>query len=172
MENQELEVFDDGEFNNEAPRKRPAFITVLAILSWIFVGYALVIRVFSSQASPDEMEIQFATMEASMQSNTELAERINDDFLEYYQVNNDNFSVINFGQLLFLLLEGIAIYMMFTLKRMGFWLYTIAQIGFISVCFYVFPTDNFITTLVLTYYMFIILLFEILYAVNLKHMKA
>jgi hypothetical protein len=172
MENQDLEVFDDGEFNNEAPRKRPDFITVLAILSWVFVGYAVVIRVFSSQASPDEMEIQFAAMEASMQSNTELAERIKDDFLEYYQVNNDNFSVLNFGQLLFLLLEGIAIYMMFTLKRMGFWLYTIAQIGFIGVCFYVFPADNLMATFVLTYYIFIILLFEILYAVNLKHMKA
>ena len=38
MEKQDLEVFDDGEFNNEEPRKRPAFITVLAILSWIYVA--------------------------------------------------------------------------------------------------------------------------------------
>ena len=155
MENQDLEVFDDGEFNNEAIGKRPAFITVLAILSWVFVGYAVVLRVFSSQASPDEMEIQFAAMEASMQSNTELEVRIKEDVFEYYQVNNDNFSVLNFGQLLFLLLEGIAIYMMFTLKRMGFWVYTISQIGFIGMCFYVFPSDNIMTKFVLAYYIFI-----------------
>ena len=172
MENQDLEVFDDGESNNEAPRKRPDFITVLAILSWIFVGCAVVIRVFSSQASPDEMEIQFAAMEDSMQSNTELAVRVKEDLFEYYQVKNDNFSVLNFGQLIFLLLEGISIYMMFSMKRMGFWVYTIAQIGFIGMCFYVFPADNLMATFVLTYYIFIILLFEILYAVNLKHMKA
>ena len=172
MENQDLEVFDDEEFNDETTGKRLVFITVLAILSWVFVAYAVVVRVFSSQASPDEMEIQFASMEASMQSNTELEGRIKEDVFEYYQVNNDNFSVLNFGQLLFLLLEGIAIYMMFTLKRMGFWVYTIAQIGFIGMCFYVFPSDNIMTTFMLAYYIFISLLFEILYVVNLKHMKA
>ena len=41
MEKQDLEVFDDVDFNNEAPRKRPAFITVLAILSWVYVAIGL-----------------------------------------------------------------------------------------------------------------------------------
>ena len=44
MEKQDLEVFDDGEFNNEEPRKRPAFITVLAILSWIYVAIGVLVH--------------------------------------------------------------------------------------------------------------------------------
>ena len=48
MENQDLEVFDDGEFNNEAPGKRPVFITVLAVLSWVYVGFWLMVCIFTT----------------------------------------------------------------------------------------------------------------------------
>ena len=54
MEKQDLEVFDDGEFNNEAPRKRPAFITVLAILSWIYVAIGVLDALVNSLSSEEK----------------------------------------------------------------------------------------------------------------------
>jgi len=170
MENQDLEVFDDGEFNNEATGKRSAFITVLAILSWVFVGCCILLNAVYSTVSEEEYEEQ---MEIAYDESENLGDlRLVTDILSYEEAAYENRKINNIGQLIFLLLEGFAVFMMFKLKRMGFWLYTIAQIGFIGVCFYVFPADNLRATFVLTYYIFIILLFEILYAVNLKHMKA
>ena len=57
MENQDLEVFDDVDFNNEAPRKRPAFITVLAILSWVYVAIGVLSALVNSLSS-EEAQIE------------------------------------------------------------------------------------------------------------------
>ena len=57
MENQDLEVFDDVDLNDEAPRKRPAFITVLAILSWVYVAIG-VLSALANSLSSEEKQMQ------------------------------------------------------------------------------------------------------------------
>jgi len=69
------------------------------------------------------------------------------------------------------LLEGFAVFMMFNLKKTGFWLYTLSQVGMLSIMMYIFPMDNTLTMVTLFFSGLLILVFEILYAVNLKHMK-
>ena len=95
-----------------------------------------------------------------------------DDMIESAEASKENFRVTNLGNLIFLLIEGIAVFMMFNLKRNGFWLYTLAQIGLVSLVIMVMPWPNIYLHLTVVFTLFIVLLFEILYAVNLKHMKA
>lgn len=170
MEKQDLEVFDDVDFNNEAPRKRPAFITVLAILSWVYVA----IGVFSALAnslSSEEAQIEKIDEAIAIYDSMDDMPFL-DDSVAVLEASRDNLRVTNLGNLIFLLIEGIAVFMMFNLKRNGFWLYTIAQIGLVSLMIMVMPWPNLISTLTVCVTLFLVILFEILYAVNLKHMKA
>ena len=170
MENQDLEVFDDGEFNNEAPRKRPAFITVLAILSWIYVAIGVLGALVNSLSSEEKQMAQIDEAIAVYDGMDEMP--FLDDSIAVLEASRDNLRITNLGNLIFLLVEGIAVFMMFNLKRNGFWLYTIAQIGLVSLIIIVMPWPNIISTLTVVVTLFLVLLFEILYAVNLKHMKA
>jgi len=170
MANEDLEVFDDGEFNNQAPRKRPVFILVLAILSWVYVAIGLLGALVNSFSSHEKQEEAIDEAIAIYENTDEMPMR--DDMIEFMEASRDTVKISNFGQLILMLVEGIAVYMMFQLKRSGFWLYTIAQIGFLGLFMYILPSDNIVTTLTMVFYIFIVLLFEILYAVNLKHMRA
>ena len=170
MENQDLEVFDDGEFNNEAPRKRPTFITVLAILSWVYVAFGVLSALVNSFSSEEKKIEQIDQAIAVYEDTDEMPLR--DEFIELAEASKENLRITNLGNLIFLLIEGIAVFMMFNLKRNGFWLYTIAQIGMVSLAIMVMPWPNIISTLSIAFTLFLVLLFEILYAVNLKHMKA
>jgi len=170
MENQDLEVFDDGEFNNGSPRKRPAFITVLAILSWIYVAIGVLGALVNSFSSEEKQMQQIDEAIAIYDNMDEMP--FLDDSVAVLEASRDNLRITNLGNLIFLLIEGIAVFMMFNLKRNGFWLYTLAQIGLVSLLIMVMPWPNIISTLTVVFTLFLVLLFEILYAVNLKHMKA
>lgn len=169
MENQDLEVFDAGDFNNEAPRKRPAFITVLAILSWVYVAIGVLGALFNSLSS-EEKQIEKIDQAIAIYDDIDNMPFL-DDSIEVLEASRDNLRITNLGNLIFLLLEGIAVFMMFNLKRNGFWLYTLAQIGIVSLLIMVMPWPNIISTLSVVVTLFLVILFEILYAVNLKHMK-
>ena len=170
MENQDLEVFDDGEFNNEVPGKRPTFITVLAILSWVYVAFGVLSALVNSFSSEEKKIEQIDQAIAVYEDTDEMPLR--DEFIELAEASKENLRITNLGNLIFLLIEGIAVFMMFNLKRNGFWLYTLAQIGMVSLMIMVMPWPNLISTLTVCFTLFLVLLFEILYAVNLKHMKA
>jgi hypothetical protein len=170
MENQDLEVFDDGEFNNEAPRKRPAFITVLAILSWVYVAIGVLGALVNSLSS-EEKQMQQIDQAIAIYDDMDDVPFLADS-VAVLEASRDNLRVTNLGNLIFLLIEGVAVFMMFNLKRNGFWLYTLAQIGLVSLMIMVMPWPNLISTLTVCITLFLVLLFEILYAVNLKHMKA
>ena len=169
MENQDLEVFDDVDFNNEAPRKRPAFITVLAILSWVYVAIGVLSALVNSLSSEEAQIEKIDEAIAIYDSMDEMP--FMDDSIAVLEASRDNVRITNLGNLIFLLIEGISVFMMFNLKRNGFWLYTIAQIGLVSLMIMVMPWPNLISTLTVCVTLFLVILFEILYAVNLKHMK-
>ena len=78
---------------------------------------------------------------------------------------------IPFSQNLFLIISIIGAILMFNLKRKGFYIYTVAQILYLVATLYFMGFSSwalfFISTEIL-----IILLFLILFAVNLKYMRA
>ena len=169
MENQDLEVFDDGDFNNEAPRKRPIFITVLAILSWVYVAIGVLGAVFNSLSSEDT-QMENIDQAIAIYDNMDEMPLLNDS-IAVLEASKEHIRVTNLGNLIFFLIEGIAVFMMFNLKRNGFWLYTLSQIGMVVLVIYVMPFPDMISSITVAITLFIVILFEVLYAVNLKHMK-
>lgn len=169
MSEQDLEVFDDGDILHESPRKRPVFILVLAILSWLWVAIGVLGGIINSLSSLEKQEEAIDTAIAIYEDADEMPMR--DDLIAFMVASKENIKLNNLGQLIILLIEGIAVYMMFMLKKSGFWLYTLAQVAFLGMLIYIFPYPNFVTTLTVMLYAIIILIFEILYAVNLKHMQ-
>lgn len=168
MEDQD--VFDtDGQISTV--KKRPAFILVLAILSWIYVGIALVGGLITSLSSEENMQ---RSLDASIQIYEDMDEKtmpFKYDMIEFMEISKENYKLNNLLQIIFVLIEGLGVFMMFNLKRNGFWVYTLSQIGFLSIYFILFPLGNFLTIASFTIMFLIVLLFEILYAVNLKHMS-
>jgi hypothetical protein len=77
----------------------------------------------------------------------------------------------NYGYLFLFLLQGVAVFMMFQQKKIGFWSYLIIQVGIIGVMSYFYPWPNIFSMAAVGYRGFTSLLFVILFAVNLKHMR-
>lgn len=151
--------------------KRPAFIKVLAILSWIYVGIAMIGGLINSLASSESQLESLDDAIAIYQDMDPDVMPFSEDMIEFLEASKENYKINGFLQLFLILIEGIAVFMMFNLKKIGFWLYTIAQLGILLLIVFLFPLDNFVTIISLVINGIIILIFEILYAVNLKHMK-
>ena len=154
--------------------KKPVFLKVLCILSWIYVGLGLIGGISTSFTSKNDqiknIDLQLEnTLIALEQQGDPLSWR--DGTIEYFNAEKEHLMIKNIINLLLLLAEGLAVYFMFMQKRTGFWLYSVIQLGFILMVFAFYPFPNFMTSISLTMMGFTILLFEILYAVNLKHLK-
>jgi len=165
--NEEVSTFDYEEENPKGSN-RPAFLKVLCILSWISVALG-VFGCLSNSLTPfsDSMDIlddQISMMEEIDAPGLE-------DFGYFLQAKKDNFKLENTGNFILILIEGFAVYLMFMLKKIGFWVYTGTQIGFIMLMTLIYPISNMFTILTLIIYLFLIVLFVILYALNLKHMN-
>ncbi|WP_372750885.1 hypothetical protein [Labilibaculum sp.] len=158
------------------PKKRPTFLTVLCILSFIGSGgFGLLNSLY-----------QFATFESSYPKNAEklslVLEQLEDAGMDsgfmYTNAQNSliqlekmsqNLGIITGANCLFALLSLLGVFMMFKLKKNGFYLYLGANLFWILVPLALIDFD---ATLFMTMVSAgITALFVILYAVNLKHMK-
>ena len=160
------------DFGSRASNLRRFTVTFdkVAILSWVYVAIGVLGALVNSLSSEEKQMEEIDQAIAIYDGMDEMP--FMDDSIAVLEASRDNIRITNLGNLIFLLIEGIAVFMMFNLKRNGFWLYTLAQIGLVSLIVMVMPWPNSISTLTVVFTVFIVLLFEILYAVNLKHMKA
>lgn len=152
-------------------KKRPTFILVLAILSWLYVGIGLVSGLMSSLTPKD---VQIENMDKAIEVYEDMDETMMPykyDMIEFMEITKENYKLNSLLQVVLLLIEGLGVFMMFNLHRRGFWIYTLSQEGFLSLILIFFPMSNVITVFSFVFMIFIVLLFEILYAVNLKHMS-
>lgn len=137
------------------PNKRPAFLTVLCILTFIGAGFSILselIVLFLPSSVMEGMQLQFADMLGEAQAEEMVASFALASKLAPYQ-------------LVLSILSLMGAILMFQLKRMGFYLYTLAQVslvvlpGLIGGQWTIFWSA------------FWALVFIVLYAVNLKSMK-
>ncbi len=158
--------------NQEASNKnRPTFITVLAILSWIFVGLGLIGVLTTATKSAEEMDNEIANTIAQIEISPIAATPYFDDYVRFAEQSSGVTKTMNIFNLIVLLVEGLGVYMIFQLKKTGYWIYTASNLLFISLPFIFLPTSNLFTVMTAGLYIFIALLFQILYGVNLKHLK-
>ena len=148
----------ENPFETQATRaKRPTFLTVLCILTFIGSGWGVLGSIFN-----------FFT-----------ADVINGDlYMETYNsmvgdIESDPYgltqSIVDMN-LVLSLISLLGAILMFNLRRIGFFLYTAAQILMLFVMPY-FAGFGFLTLVQMTLSGIVTLAFVIMYAVNLKHMR-
>jgi len=151
--------------------KRPAFITVLAILSWIYIGLGLVGVLSTATKSNDELDNEIANAVAQLEISPLASTPFFEDYVNFVEGSAENAKTTNMFNLILLLIEGLGVFMMFQLKKTGYWIYTASSLLFIGLPILFLPWPNSMSSMTLGIYIFIVILFQILYGVNLKHMK-
>ncbi|MRT93105.1 hypothetical protein [Ancylomarina sp. 16SWW S1-10-2] len=158
------------------PKKRPTFITVLCILSLIGSGgfgllqtlyqYATFDDTYPQQVEQIEMGIE-QMEDAGMDSGIFYDMAVNG--LITLEKTKENLTPMTATNVLFALFSLLGVFLMFKLKKNGFYLYTVANLFWMLVPLYFIGPE--IGMIMLGFIAFTTILFIILYAVNLKHME-
>lgn len=153
--------------------QRPTLITVVCILSWVYIGISLIgstIGLKDGPLSPEEIEASKSEM---LGMYTEEQIEIMRPFLEQVFVMldnvNDKYWTITLINLAGALIGLQGVIMMFRMKKSGYYLYvlyTLMPIG-LAIAFY----PGFVLTIVLIWHLIFGGLFLILYGTKLKYMK-
>ncbi|WP_421918414.1 hypothetical protein [Marinifilum sp.] len=160
----------------EMPKKRPTFLTVLCILSFIGSGYFGLIQPIYNYATFEN------TYAEKMQKTAEALEQMEEAGMEsgfFYDMAangmvqlkamSENLEAITGANCLFALLSLIGVFLMFKLKKNGFYLYSFANVFWLLVPLALIDFDSMIMWTLIG--AVITAIFIILYAVNLKHMN-
>lgn len=164
------------EFDTQRSRNnlRPAFLLVICILSWISSGWNVFGAVSELTTSVEDLEkeAKITIHEAEKSSDgSEAFDVVIDQTTSFMMTRVKTTKVRNYSYLLLYLIQGLAIYLMFQLKKIGFWVYLGVQVGVLITIATSYPWPNFMTTLTFVYILFTSLLFTTLFGVNVKHMK-
>ena len=155
--------------------KRGQTLKVLAILSWIAIGLSALILVFTVANGPfsaEEMEEQKVLFLSGM--NDEMIQILGEEYVNetvmIMEVSNDLFYSVNGFSLANVVLGFYAVYLMYHLKKRGYYLYLIYSIVPIVSSIAFFGTGTMIMFSVAFAAIFS-LLFCILYGYQLKRMS-
>jgi hypothetical protein len=161
-----------NESTHPAPRTRPTLLTVLCILSFIGGAWSLVSSGMSMTNPMGDVEKLEAQMEEAMDqmgSDGPVA-RMLESTMETALRAAEMAVPIGATNMGLAVISLLGVWMMWNLRKMGFYLYTLASIAALAVPLY-FLGGGLIAMLSIGLGGFISLVFIILYALNLKHMS-
>ena len=169
------ELVDQQKFQ---PTRKPTFLVVIAVISFIYIGlsfFGTVTSFLSGPMNQEAWEMYEATMYESVgQMNdlgmTGMAAMVEQVIQMSYIANFDYFVLNNLLQLIALLIGALGVFMMLRLKKIGFHLYVIYSLLPVVIMYLLFPTEVIATFVVLST-LVISAIFCVLYALTLKHMK-
>lgn len=158
------------------PKKRPTFITVLCILSLIGSGgFGLIQSAYQyvtfDKTYPDQvakMTEAIETLEDAGMDSGFIYESAQNG-LYALEKTSENLGMMTSANILFALLSLLGVFMMFKLKKNGFYLYSATNLFWMLVPIYFIGFEMGMMSLAMG--AGITILFIILYAVNLKHME-
>jgi uncharacterized membrane protein (DUF2068 family) len=157
---------------------RPTFLTVLCILTFIGSGWAIVSGISTyltanatagvAEAAMQDAREQIANAGES-NAGSKMAEKMLSGASDVLKPENLKKSALfSIVAAVFTLLGAV---LMFQLKKTGFWLYVLGTIISIVGPFVIFGAANLITMLSTIGTAFIGIIFVVLYALNLKHLR-
>ncbi|MDM8160532.1 hypothetical protein QUH73_11960 [Labilibaculum sp. K2S] len=159
----------------EAPKKRPTFLTVLCILSLIGSGglgllYSVYQYATFESTYPAQMEKLTTAMDQLEQAGMDSGffYKSTENGIVVLEKMSQNLGLITGVNCLFALLSLLGVFMMFKLKKNGFYLYTIVNYFWVLVPLVLIDFDASMTNSLIGGA--VVTLFVILYAVQLKHM--
>ena len=154
----------------EKQMKRPTFLTVLCILTFIGSGWGILSELFSLiTAGMMNQSVQMDQLADSGVSSSFLSGLLSSS-QEVIQASMMYRTQIAVCGLILSVISLIGAVLMFRLKRIGFYFYTAAQVLMLGIT-PIFIGFSLITITSLIFSAIFALLFIILYAVNLKYMK-
>ena len=105
-------------------------------------------------------------------SESELApqyQNIITSFMDFWIVQQDQFYSIHVTRIILLLISLFGVYLMYTLKRNGFYIYTIAQVLLVAIPF-LYVSENPIGQIMASLQFFVVGLFVFMYATQVKYL--
>lgn len=157
--------------------KRPTFLTVLCILSFIGGAWGVIGGITNMAAGPASeavAEMNAGLEEAQADLGDDAASQMAGDMIdaagELATKAAENARSIGISNIVLSLLSLFGVWMMWNLKKTGFYLYTLATIGGLAVPL-IFLGVNLLSILSVGVGGLIGVVFIILYGMNLKHMS-
>ena len=166
------ELLSESNLLNE---KRGGTLKVLAILSWVGIGIMLLLTLFSALGGPlSDEELERQKIEALEAITPEMLEVFGTELVEeniaILEATQQKFYSITGLKLANLILGAYAVFLMFNLKKRGFFLYLVYSAVPVASTLYFFGTGPLMTFWVALIIVFSIL-FCTLYAFQLKRMS-
>lgn len=172
-----MEEFEQVEEMN-AKIKRPVFLTVLVVLTWLWTGISIMnafTAMVSGPISEDLMQDQELKAAESIAQMKELGQ---DDFIYMIELGLERMRYVNEQvfqkNYLIILMVGIlgaiAGYMMWTGKKVGFHLYILYSLLYVGMSYLIYPISM-IINIEIYFNLFVAGLFVLLYSRNLHALK-
>lgn len=167
----------DEEMGN-VPDKRPVFLTVLAVLSFISIGMGSLSSLSTLTTGPmsegqleEYQAAQYESIELMKSQNMEGLENMIMTMMEMtiYQ-NNNVFYAYNSLNFILFIIGGVGVFLMLKLRKLGFHLYVIYSLVPV-LAFYIFFPMEIIPSFLVIGTTLLSGVFCLLYGLNLKHMK-
>ncbi len=161
-------------YSSAAPQ-RPTLLTILCILSFLFGIWGLwggVQSAFTDKPQRD-LEKTRADVEKTMGSvegpGAELAAKMTEEAIAMAEKSVEKAKPIGYTNIIIALLSLLGVWLMWNLKKNGFWLYTLATVAGLITPF-IFLGGGMMMMLGVGFLGVISLIFVVLYGINLKHM--
>lgn len=168
------EILEQG----EKQEKRPVFLTVLVILSFINIGWSILSNIFSLIGGPmNEEQLEQAKVEMTKSINQvkgnegmQWFEDFMRSAIEMIESTNANHTMNVLTGLLILAIGLTGIIFMMRGRKLGFHVYIIYSF-FASVQVYLFVSPSLMSNAIVIFSLFLSGIFVLLYGLNLKWMK-
>jgi hypothetical protein len=162
----------------EAPATRPTLLTIICILSFLFGIWGLyggVQSAFTDKPQRD-LETTKAELEKTLASpdvqgsGAEMVAKMGEQAIAMGEKSVENAKPIGYSSIVLSIVSLLGVWWMWNLQKKGFWLHTLATVvGLITP--FIFLGGGMMTLLGVGFLAVISIIFVILYAVNLKHMR-
>ena len=174
---EDFPLYEENDNNNgyQNANQRPTFLIVLCVISAINILLFGILPSVSNSFS--NMEDQQEQLDESLTIIKDFYSQIGADAAlfqkveDYIQVKTNNLKFESLLKLIFFLIEGVGVYLMFMMKRRGFFIYLGAQIGFVLIPLIIHGFNMFSIGEMIIITVFTSGIFTILYAMNLKHLS-
>ena len=158
----------------DAP-KRPTLLTVICILSFIMGAIGLwsgYMTAFTDKPQRDleKMHVQNQEMIDQMGDANPMLTQTMESGIAMQENVVAHAKPMGYGGLVFSVISVIGVWLMWNLKKNGFWLYLLAAIGGLVIDF-MYMTGGLMANIGIGGGILITAVFVILYGVNLKHMR-
>lgn len=173
MTDQTIDTID-----NSLTAKRPTFLTVLCIITFVVSGYNLVMAIvglFSNKsfdpAQWQDISNQMAEAMAGTDSaSQELAARMMEAMSSVMQAGIENAMTLGLVAVAASAISIFGAYLMFNLKQVGYYTYILAKVIGVLIPLIIFGV-NIITIILYGFVALIGVLFIVLYGINRKYMS-